>query len=472
MGRHRSGLAPRRWALVLSLVTASAAYGLMQLTSAPGASAATGALPSSPVAVVSTPSGGGYWIASRTGEVVSYGDAPALPGVRVSNVVGMAATPSGGGVWLAGADGGVFSLGDAGFYKSLPGLGVHVNNIVGIASTPSGRGYWLTGADGGVFAFGDAGFYKSLPGLNVRVNNIVGIAPTPSGRGYWLAGADGGVFAFGDAGFYKSLPGLNVRVNNIVGITATPSGRGYWLTGSDGGVFAFGDAGFYQSLGGVRLNAPVAGMTRTRSGAGYLMVARDGGVFAFGDARFRGRPTVADVPVPADAGSRQPARTRTLSNAGVDFIATWEGFRPTAYNDGYGTCTIGYGFVLHKGRCTAADASQRMDQDLAKSMLRDKAEHTYAAALRSAQPDVPLTQTEFDALVDLVFNTGPAPVQTGTIGADLRARAYGSIPEHFRLYVKAGGTKSCGLYSRRVSDGNLFAHASYARLAPACPFKG
>ena len=73
-------------------------------------------------------------------------------------------------------------------------------------------------------------------------------------------------------------------------------------------------------------------------------------------------------------------------------------------------------------------------------------------------------------MVDLVYNTGPGPVQTGTIGKDLAARAYGAIPEHLKLYVNANGRKSCGLYSRRVSEGNLFTHGSYARLYPACPF--
>ncbi|WP_229074987.1 lysozyme [Actinoplanes sp. DH11] len=422
----------RLQAIALTLVTGLSVTGLSVLGPAPPSIAASSTLQQTPVAVAATPTGRGYWVATRSGEVAAYGDAPAV--------------------------------------KDLPDLKVRVANIVGAAASPSGRGLWLAGADGGVFALGDAGFHKSLPGLGVRVSNVVGIAATPSGRGYWLAGADGGVFAFGDAGFHKSLPGLGVRVSNVVGITATPSGRGYWLTGSDGGVFAFGDAGFFKSLGGVRLNAPVTGMTRTPTGGGYTMVARDGGIFTFGDARFLGRPTVANVPQAPAAGTRQPARNLTVSGAGVEFIALWEGFRAAPYDDGYGTCTVGYGFALHAGRCTAEEKRQRMDQDLAKSMLRDKAERTYASALRSAHPDLPLRQAEFDALVSLVFNTGPGPVRTGTVGATLRARDYAKVPKDLLLYVNAGGRKVCGLYSRRVSEGNLFTNGSYARLSPRCPF--
>jgi GH24 family phage-related lysozyme (muramidase) len=425
--RHRSR-GRRHLALVLSIVTAAGLSGVHPLEAA----AATSSLQSSPVAIAGTPSGGGYWVATRAGEVAAFGDAPAV--------------------------------------KDLPDLNVRVSNIVGMAATPSGRGVWLAGADGGVFGLGDAGFYKSLPGLGVRVSNVVGITPTPSGRGYWLAGADGGVFAFGDAGFYKSLPGLGVRVANIVGITPTPSGRGYWLTGSDGGVFAFGDAGFYRSLGGVRLNAPVAGMTRTPTGNGYAMVARDGGVFAFGDARFQGRPSVANQPAAPAPGTSQPARNLTVSNDGIEFIATWEGFAPVPAGDGSGNCTVGYGFMLHKGACTDAEKKQGMSKDLAKSMLRDKAERQYAGALRAAHPDVRLSQTQFDALVDLAFNTGPGPLQTGSIGNDLKAGNYKIIPEHLKQYVSDGKRKLCGLYSRRVSEGNLFSTGSYARLTPKCPY--
>ena len=36
-------------------------------------------------------------------------------------------------------------------------------------------------------------------------------------------------------------------------------------------------------------------------------------------------------------------------------------------------------------------------------------------------------------------------------------------------YVNSNNQKLCGLYRRRVSDGNLWSTGSYVRLSPACP---
>ena len=42
---------------------------------------------------------------------------------------------------------------------------------------------------------------------------------------------------------------------------------------------------------------------------------------------------------------------RSLSKGGTLFIASFEGYRPTAYNDGADppNATIGYGHLLHRG---------------------------------------------------------------------------------------------------------------------------
>lgn len=86
--------------------------------------------------------------------------------------VAIMATPTGQGYWLVGSDGGVFSFGDAQFFGSIPQLQqegkIHALNapICAAAATPDGKGYWLVGSDGGVFAFGDAPF-KGRPDQGV-----------------------------------------------------------------------------------------------------------------------------------------------------------------------------------------------------------------------------------------------------------------------------------------------------------------
>ena len=239
------------------------------------------------LAAAARPTGPGWYrLATAAGEVHSFGSAAALPFAGVSSpVTSVASTPSGGGYWLASANGAVSAAGDAGFYGSMAGHGLN-SPVVGIAGTRTGKGYWLLGRDGGIFSFGDAQFFGSTGGM--RLNQpVVGMAATPSGKGYWFVASDGGVFSFGDARFFGSTGGM--RLNQpVVGMAPTPSGNGYWLVARDGGIFAFGDAGFYGSTGAMRLNQPVVGMAATATGKGYRFVAADGGVFSFGDASFLG----------------------------------------------------------------------------------------------------------------------------------------------------------------------------------------
>ncbi|MCZ7527378.1 MAG: peptidoglycan recognition protein family protein [Acidimicrobiia bacterium] len=220
----------------------------------------------------------GYWISTRAGGALAFGDVPDLGdprrlGIRAT-IQSIVPNPAGVGYWMLGTDGGVFSFGDAGFYGSTGGMRLN-RPVVGMAPTTTGRGYWLVARDGGIFSFGDAGFFGSTGAI--RLNQpIVGMAPTPSGNGYWLVAADGGIFSFGDAGFFGSTGAI--RLNQpIVGMAPTPSGKGYWLVASDGGIFAFGDAEFFGSTGGIRLVQPIVAMASTPTGQGYWLLARDGG---------------------------------------------------------------------------------------------------------------------------------------------------------------------------------------------------
>lgn len=109
------------------------------------------------------------------------------------------ATKSGKGYWIVHSDGGVFTEGDAQFYGSMGGKPIN-KPIVSACVTPTGNGYWLVGSDGGIFAFGDAQFHGGTGSL-VLNQPIVDMACTPTGGGYWLLAADNGIFTFGDAPF-------------------------------------------------------------------------------------------------------------------------------------------------------------------------------------------------------------------------------------------------------------------------------
>jgi lysozyme len=134
----------------------------------------------------------------------------------------------------------------------------------------------------------------------------------------------------------------------------------------------------------------------------------------------------------------------TLINA----IKKFEGVRLTAYQDSKGVWTIGYGHTLdvHKGdRITQYQAEQFLREDLAKFE---------AIANRCANLN---TQGKFDAVVDFIYNCGPADFNGSTLKKYIESRrATWEVQEQFLRWVNAGGKKLGGLVSRRIWEANRF----------------
>jgi hypothetical protein len=237
------------------------------------------------VAGLSTPDGGGFWLAAADGRVSSEGnatfegDASCLP--LNGPILGGASRPSGVGYWLNASDGGVFTYGSARFFGSMGGTRLN-QPVFSMASTRTGNGYWLVAYDGGIFSFGDAPFYGSTGSLHL-VQPVIAISSSSSGAGYRLVGRDGGIFSFGDAPFFGSLPGAGVHVSDVIGIAPTPSGQGYWIIRAGGQAYAFGDAPYFGN-GSASAFDPVVGVIANPAAAGYRLVLASGATAAFGDA--------------------------------------------------------------------------------------------------------------------------------------------------------------------------------------------
>lgn len=134
----------------------------------------------------------------------------------------------------------------------------------------------------------------------------------------------------------------------------------------------------------------------------------------------------------------------------VAMIKKFEGLRLTAYDDGTGTWTIGYGHtsgVTQGMTITESQAEAFLNQDLP----------VYNNAVLAYNDRYHWTQNQEDALTSFAFNLG-----TGSIA---QVTAYGSrdketIAEKMLLYVNAGGQVMPGLVSRRQEEVALFRTAS------------
>ena len=142
-----------------------------------------------------------------------------------------------------------------------------------------------------------------------------------------------------------------------------------------------------------------------------------------------------------------------ISPSGIDLICNFEGKRLTAYDDGVGVWTIGFGTTVYpngikvkKGdTCTEAQAKAFMAHDLKK----------FEAAVNNAVT-VPLSQNQFDALVSLAYNIGTNAFSGSTLVKKLNSNDFRGAADQSDVWVNAGGKRMQGLVNRRAKEKALF----------------
>lgn len=142
-----------------------------------------------------------------------------------------------------------------------------------------------------------------------------------------------------------------------------------------------------------------------------------------------------------------------ISSNGLNLIKQFEGLRLSAYDDGVGVWTIGYGTIKYpngvrvkKGdKITQAQAGQYIANDVA----------TFERAVNMLV-NVPLTQNQFDALVSFTYNLGATNLNASTLLKKLNAKDYKGASTEFQKWNKAGGKVMTGLVRRRKAEMELF----------------
>lgn len=146
-----------------------------------------------------------------------------------------------------------------------------------------------------------------------------------------------------------------------------------------------------------------------------------------------------------------------VSNAGLAFVKSWEGFEPNAYRDIAGVWTIGYGHTegFKDGRFTeSSTVTECESQDL----LREDISSRESAIMNAVS--VELQQNEFDALVSLVYNIGAGNFQRSTVLRRLNQGDRDGAADAFLWWNKARvGGALCevrGLTRRRIAERAMF----------------
>lgn len=134
--------------------------------------------------------------------------------------------------------------------------------------------------------------------------------------------------------------------------------------------------------------------------------------------------------------------------AGLDMTKASEGLRLTAYQDSVGVWTIGYGHtkdVQEGDTCTPEQADEFLQRDISEA---ERYVHDLV--------NVPITQGQYNALVDFTFNLGSGNLAKSSLLRYLNQRQYGLADAEFDKWNKAGGKVLAGLTKRRDLEQAMF----------------
>ena len=137
------------------------------------------------------------------------------------------------------------------------------------------------------------------------------------------------------------------------------------------------------------------------------------------------------------------------SKTGLLLTEQFESCRLAAYLDSKGVPTIGWGHTFGVNSATPPCTQEQADAWLLEDVQ---------SAVGSVNRLViaPLTQNEFDAVVDFVFNCGSGNFAGSTMLRLLNAGDYPGAANEFQLWDHASGQVVAGLLRRREAEKTEF----------------
>lgn len=148
---------------------------------------------------------------------------------------------------------------------------------------------------------------------------------------------------------------------------------------------------------------------------------------------------------------------RKVYDRGIELTKESEGFVGRLYNDAASYCTIGYGHLIKLAPCDGNEPAEfraGISVPRGTEILRVDMEKAESGIMTLV--DAELTDGQYAALCDFVFNVGAGNFRKSTLRKRVNARDYDRVPFEFRRWVYAGGKKLTGLARRREKEIALF----------------
>ena len=144
-----------------------------------------------------------------------------------------------------------------------------------------------------------------------------------------------------------------------------------------------------------------------------------------------------------------------VSEKCLALIREFEGFRSEPYLCPAGVPTIGYGSTRYEDGTPVTLKDEPIDQARANAIMRTTLAREYEPAVQR-YVKVPLTQGQYDALVDFAYNAGAKNLLQSTLLKKLNSKNYAGASKEFEKWVYGGGKVLPGLVRRRKAEQALF----------------
>jgi lysozyme len=161
-------------------------------------------------------------------------------------------------------------------------------------------------------------------------------------------------------------------------------------------------------------------------------------------------------PGPA-VGAQLRRNLRRVYAPGLTLTKKSEGWSARLYHDVANYCTIGYGHLIKKAPCDGSEAiefrngiTEQVGEDLLIGDMAS-AQSTVVSAVTAK-----LTDGQFAALADFVFNVGGTNFRGSTLLRVVNAGQTDSVPGQLRRWVHAKGKIWPGLQTRREGEIDLY----------------
>ncbi|MDR5830108.1 lysozyme [Caballeronia sp. LP006] len=175
------------------------------------------------------------------------------------------------------------------------------------------------------------------------------------------------------------------------------------------------------------------------------------------------RSQVEDFGAPLGAAPLSPPPP--ISPLGIGLIKDFEGWQPIAYDDPAGYCTIGYGHLIAKQKCSQVSLEDEFRGTWSLDKGNDRLEIDTRTSRAAVQRLVTreLEDYQFSALSSFVFNVGKENFAGSTLLQLINDGDLQIARNEFAKWVMSKGRVYKGLQDRRACEAALFSNGLEGR---------